>query len=60
LLEDFLSDFSENNSSNKDSEFFLEEECELVPSKSLGKNMYTYMPSHPLYATHAAKFKPSV
>jgi hypothetical protein len=63
--EDFLSDissqsdFSENSNSDEDFENLLKEEYELVPPKSLGKNMYTYMPSHPLYATHAAKFNPN-
>ena len=63
-LEDFLSDissqsdFSENDSSDKDFENLLEEEYEFLPHKSLGKNMYAYMPSHPLYATHATKFNP--
>ena len=43
---------------DKDFENPSEEEYELVPSKSIGKNMYRYMPSHPLYATHAKKFNP--
>ena len=43
---------------DKDFENLSEEEYELVPSKSIGKNMYRYMPSHPLYATHAKKFNP--
>ena len=30
-----------------------------MSSKSLGKNTYTYMPSHPLYTTHATKFDPN-
>ena len=63
-LEDSLSDisshsdFSENNGLDEDFEKFSEEEYELVPPKSMGKNMYIYMPSHPLYATHATKFNP--
>ena len=49
------SNFSKNNS--LDGDFDLsEEECEFIPPKSIGKNMYRYMPSHPLYTTHAAKF----
>ena len=60
LLEDSLSrsDFSENSSLDEDLEDFPEEKYELVPPKSIGKNMYIYMPSHPLYATHAAKYNP--
>ena len=63
-LEDSLSDisshsdFSENNGLDEDFEKFSEEEYKLVPPKSIGKNMYIYMPSHPLYATHATKFNP--
>ena len=63
-LEDSLSDISsqsdifENNSLDEDFEKFSEQEYELVPPKSIGKNIYIYMPSHPLYATHAIKFNP--
>ena len=58
-LSDILSqsDFSDNNSLDEDFENILEE-YEPVPPKSIGKNMYRYMPSHPLYTTHAAKFNP--
>jgi hypothetical protein len=64
-LEDSLSDissqsdFSENNSSDEDFEILLEEKYELMPPKFIGKNMYIYMPSHPLYTTHATKFNPN-
>ena len=52
------SELSNNNSLDDDLENPSEEEYKLVPPKSLGKNMYTYMPSHPLYATHAVQFNP--
>ena len=63
-LEDSLSDvfsqsnFSDNDNLDKDFENLSEEECGLVPPKSIEKNMYRYMPSHPLYATHATKSNP--
>ena len=64
-LEDSLSDvlsqsdFFENDSLDEDFDNLSEEKYELVPPKSIGKNMYMYMPSHPLYATHAIKFNPN-